>query len=352
MSRQATADIVSDIAVSAEVNHAVLLERIELDLALVSECIERQVDSSTPDLDGVLRDFCLHPGKRIRPRLLLLSSYLGNAHSASATAAAAAIEIVHNASLVHDDLIDNSLERRGVPCLQVTKGSSCSILYGDLLFGSAISLLAKQGNAQAVGVMSRAIERMACGELLQQEQVGMFELDLAAYQQIVSCKTGALLSAAMELGGLFGGCDARQCAALRTAGEKLGIAFQVCDDIGDYLHSRERQGRDPGNDVSDRKITAPLIFARQWADVATAQRLAENFAAAARDAVQFPHLLEAIHQSQGFARACDFAERMFDDGIAELDVFGKSEASDLLIQFINGLMLSLTSGYSVTGTRQ
>jgi octaprenyl-diphosphate synthase len=352
MSRQAAVDFFPATMGAAQLGTSLLAARIEHDLLSVGQNIQQQINSSASGLDGALQDFFAHPGKRIRPRLLLLCSYLGNARSAAVIAAAAAIEIVHNASLVHDDLIDNSPERRGLPTFQMTKGSSCSVLYGDLLFGSAFSLLAQQGNAQAVGVMSRAIERMACGELLQLEQTGAFDLNLQDYQEIVSCKTGALLSAAMELGGVFGGCDVRQCEALRVAGEKLGIAFQVCDDIGDYLYSRERQGREPGNDVSNRKVTAPLIFARLSSNSEAAQRLADDFAAAARDSKHFARLLESIRASNGFAQACDFASKMFDEGIEQLKAFDASEASYLLAQFIHDLLRSLTSGYVVADTRQ
>lgn len=328
---------------------AALSEMIESDLTFVHDFIEHQIEGFELGVGNALGELCLHKGKRIRPRLLLMSSYLGGERSDSAVAAAAAIEIVHNASLVHDDLIDNSRDRRGGPCLQVTKGSSCSILYGDLLFGSAISLLARQGNSNAVYVMSRAIERMAFGELLQQDRIGTFEIDLAEYQEMIACKTGALLSAAMELGGIFGGCNTRQCEALRAAGEKVGIAFQICDDIGDYLHSQERQGREPGNDLRDQKVTAPLIFARQSADAAGAGRLKELFRGASRDKAQFPRLLNAVHENQGFARARDFAEHMFNDGIAQLDVFEQVDASVMLTQFVRQLMHLLTSGYAAGG---
>jgi geranylgeranyl pyrophosphate synthase len=198
-------------------------------------------------------------GKRLRPLLVLVAAG-PDAASEALVRAAAAVELVHAASLVHDDVLDAAALRRGQPTVVASGGRSMAVATGDLLFSRAFAELAGTGRADAVRVLSDAASALAAGELLQRADAWDVEVSRERYLHRCDLKTGRLFQAACALGALLGGGFE---APLATFGRRIGLAFQLLDDVLDVSGPAERTGKHRGTDLLDGTVTLPLILARE-----------------------------------------------------------------------------------------
>lgn len=199
-------------------------------------------------------------GKRLRPLLVFLAAGVPPPETDGLVRAAVAVELVHSASLVHDDVLDGAALRRGRPSVMATGGREQATATGDLLFARAFAELAGGGSPQAVRSLSRASSALARGELMQRADAWRPEVDLSRYLERCRLKTGVLFRAACELGAIEGGGAAD---ALGSFGERIGIAFQILDDVLDITGPAERTGKPRGTDLLDGTVTLPLILARE-----------------------------------------------------------------------------------------
>jgi geranylgeranyl pyrophosphate synthase len=199
-------------------------------------------------------------GKRLRPLLVFLSAGIPVPRNEALVRAAVAIELVHSATLVHDDVLDGASLRRGAPTVVATGGRLMATATGDLLFARAFSELAAGGSAEAVRSLSRASTGLAEGELLQRADAWNAAVPVERYLERCRLKTAVLFRAACELGALAGGGPA---AALGDFGEQIGLAFQLLDDVLDVTGPPERTGKPRGADLLDGTVTLPLIIARE-----------------------------------------------------------------------------------------
>ena len=198
-------------------------------------------------------------GKRLRPLLVCLAAGVPPPESDSLVHAAVAVELVHGATLVHDDVLDCSLLRRGRPTVVATGGRQMATATGDLLFSRAFAELSLSGSVAAVRVLSRASSELALGELMQRSDAWRGDVSVRRYMERCRLKTAVLFRAACELGALEGGGSIE---ALGTFGEQIGLAFQILDDVLDVSGPPERTGKPQGADLLDGTITLPLIEAR------------------------------------------------------------------------------------------
>ncbi len=198
-------------------------------------------------------------GKRLRPLLVCLASGVPVAESDALVRAAAAVELVHAATLVHDDVLDGSSLRRGRPTVVATGGRLIATATGDLLFSRAFAELAGGGSVEAVRILSRAASGLAAGELMQRADAWNDEVTVERYLERCRLKTAVLFRGACELGALCGGGPV---AALGEFGEQIGLAFQLLDDVLDVTGPPERTGKPRGTDLLDGTVTLPLIEAR------------------------------------------------------------------------------------------
>ncbi len=199
-------------------------------------------------------------GKRIRPLFLLLSADLCGYEEANRTLLAAIIEAIHTASLLHDDVIDGADTRRGKPAAHAVWGNQVVILVGDFLYSKALKIAVDQKDQKIMEALSEATTRMTEGEILQLNKVGDPEITKEEYFDIVAAKTGVLISAACRIGGILAGQTEENEMALARFGMKTGIAFQLCDDILDYVADQRNFGKKLGKDLEEGKITMPLIY--------------------------------------------------------------------------------------------
>jgi geranylgeranyl pyrophosphate synthase len=198
-------------------------------------------------------------GKRLRPLLVSLAAGVPPPETDALVHAAVAVELVHGATLVHDDVLDGSALRRGRPTVVAAGGRRMATATGDLLFSRAFAELALAGSAEAVRALSRACSELARGELMQRTDAWRSEVTVARYLERCRLKTAVLFRAACELGALEGNAPLRPLAAF---GERIGLAFQILDDVLDVSGSPERTGKPRGADLLDGTITLPLIEAR------------------------------------------------------------------------------------------
>jgi len=200
-------------------------------------------------------------GKRFRPTLLLLTAQAFGKVTDEAELGAVVVELIHTATLIHDDSVDKSLLRRGLPTVNSAWNNDVAILMGDYLYSKAFSILVRNRMYGAMDLLAEATHRMSQGELRQIEQRNRIDLTEAEYMRVIEEKTACLMAAGCELGALVGGAGAEARRALQRFGHAVGLAFQITDDIFDYLGAETVMGKATSSDLEGGKITLPLINA-------------------------------------------------------------------------------------------
>ncbi len=215
-------------------------------------------------LDKVTRYVLRQKGKEIRPVLVLLSARLCGGVTEKSYRAAALVELLHTATLVHDDVVDDAERRRSLFSINALWKNKVAVLLGDFLLSRGLLLALDAGDYDLLHAVSDAVRRMSEGELLQIEKARLLDIDEATYFRIISDKTASLISACTACGAISATDDAREIAALRGIGEKLGLAFQIRDDLFDF--GEVDVGKPLGIDLQEKKMTLPLIVALREAD--------------------------------------------------------------------------------------
>ncbi|WP_166983235.1 polyprenyl synthetase family protein [Paramicrobacterium fandaimingii] len=243
----------------------------EIDDGLIE--IERQLIGDLEFTDSVAdasgRYLLEAGGKRVRPMLILLAAQLGDGNTQNVYDAAKAIEITHLASLYHDDVMDHADRRRGVPSAHTVWGNSVAILTGDLLFARASQLMANLGE-KAIRLQADTFERLVLGQLHETVGPENGEDEEKHYIQVLADKTGSLISTAARAGAIFANAPDELQGPLREYGEKIGVAFQLVDDVIDLSPQPEQTGKVPGTDLRQGVATLPMIYLRQSAQTDSA----------------------------------------------------------------------------------
>jgi len=220
----------------------------------------RRIVASDFEMIGDVNDHLLFmQGKLFRPTLLLLASRVAGERPPEALTLAAVVELVHLATLVHDDAVDHSVLRRGLPTVNALWTHQVAIIMGDYLYSRGVTELARLGNLDALGVLARAANEMSVGEMRQLTSYDALDFTEEDYYRLIAAKTASLMSAACEMGAIAGA--PRHRAALARYGHNLGMAFQIADDLLDYTGSEAVTGKPTGHDLRERKVTLPLVGA-------------------------------------------------------------------------------------------
>ncbi len=225
----------------------------------VTEELRRIVLADFPAIAEINDYLLLARGKLFRPTLLLLSNEVGETPSEGAVTLAAVVELVHMATLVHDDAVDHSVLRRGMPTVNALWNHQNAIIMGDYLYSRSISELAAFGRVELIAVLSKAANEMSVGEMRQLASCDALGYTEEEYYRLISCKTASLMSAACEVGALAGAEEYRE--PLARFGHNLGMAFQIVDDLLDYTETEAVTGKPSGHDLREHKVTLPLIAA-------------------------------------------------------------------------------------------
>jgi len=227
---------------------------------------ERMASRHAPRIPEVTRHLVNAGGKRLRPMLTLAAARMCGYDGPFHIHLAATVEFIHTATLLHDDVVDESAQRRGRPTANLLWDNKSSVLVGDYLFSRSFQLMTETGNLDVLRILSDASATIAEGEVLQMTAAQDLATDEAVYLQVVRGKTAALFSAATEVGGVIAGADQATVKALFDYGDALGIAFQIVDDLLDYQGQSSATGKNVGDDFRERKLTLPVIKAVALAD--------------------------------------------------------------------------------------
>jgi octaprenyl-diphosphate synthase len=238
------------------------------DIAAVEAIIHQYLTSPV----GVIPNLAAHlidaGGKRIRPLITLASARLLGGGGDAPRKLAAAVEFIHSATLLHDDVVDVSSMRRGKKAANVLWGNSASVLVGDFLFARSFNLMVETGDLMVLDILARAASVIAEGEVMQLAAANDAETSRERYMAIVAAKTAALFAAAARSGAVAAGRPGEEATALETYGRELGLAFQLVDDALDYGGLSSTMGKNTGDDFREGKVTLPVVFARDAGDEA------------------------------------------------------------------------------------
>ena len=266
----------------------------------VDRVIARRLDTGVPLVSHVSQYIISAGGKRLRPALLLLMAGALDFRGAQRFNLAAVVEFIHTATLLHDDVVDESTLRRGRPTANESFGNPASVLVGDFLYSRAFQMMLEAKDMRIMEILAEATNVIAEGEVLQLMNMGDASLDEAAYLHVIRSKTAKLFEASTRLAAVLAGASAEQEAACATYGQAIGTAFQVIDDVLDYEGDAEETGKNVGDDLREGKATLPLILAMKNAAPEQAALIREAIQQA--EVAQLPQIV-AIVRSTGALQA-------------------------------------------------
>lgn len=247
------------------------VDLIEEELKIFEDKFKEAVRSQAPMLDRIMRYIVKRKGKQLRPMFVFLSAKVcGNINEATYRAASL-VEILHTATLVHDDVVDDSLERRGFFSVYALWKNKVSVLVGDYLFAKGLLLSLDNNDHRILQIMSDAVRKMSEGELLQLEKARSLNLKEDIYYDIIRNKTASLLASACSAGAWSTTKNDEITEKMRLFGENVGMAFQIKDDLFDY--NTDNVGKPTGNDIKEKKLTLPLIYTLNNIDQATKRKI-------------------------------------------------------------------------------
>lgn len=300
------------------------LERVEAELRLESVGSVDAVSQIAQYLQG-------NGGKRLRPMLLLVSCRLFQEPDPQAIRLAAVVELIHTATLVHDDVIDEADTRRGKPSANVIWGNHTSVLAGDWLYMQAFQIALRLKRFDVLELLITLTQQMVDGELLQLERLGKIDITEADSIELLDRKTASLFSACTRLGAIAGGADEREQARLGEFGWNLGMAFQLVDDILDFTSRESVLGKPVGNDLREGKVTLPLIHALESATQEERARVAAVLESNSYDETPFSEILTIVNRYGGIERTRRRANEFIAKARTLLEVFPESPAQRALL---------------------
>ena len=281
-------------------------------------------------LDTVVQYLLRRKGKQIRPTLVLLAAEVAGGITERSYRAAALVELLHTATLVHDDVVDEAETRRGIAAIQKVWSNQVGVLLGDYLLSRGLLLALDDGDYDLLHVMSDAVRRMSEGELLQIETARKLDVTEEKYFQIIGDKTGSLIAACMAAGAASAGADDATVAEARAVGERIGLAFQIRDDLFDY-DADAAAGKPVGLDLQDRKMTLPLILALEQADEAAAKRIRKVVRKRKKSRAETREVVRFVKASGGLDAARARMEALAAEAAEALRAFPESEAREALV---------------------
>ena len=254
-------DAVSAILVRPKGSVEPLLRLAQADISGVDALISSRMMSDVPTIPALAEHLISAGGKRLRPLVAIAGARICGGRDDACLKLATAVEFIHTATLLHDDVVDGSKLRRGKVAAHLIWGGATSVLVGDFLFARAFELMVETGSLRVLDILSRASSVIAEGEVLQLTRAHDLNLSQDTYLEIIKAKTAELFAAAAEAGAVSAHASPEQVAALRSYGMNLGLAFQLADDVLDYGGAAETLGKNAGDDFREGKATLPLLLA-------------------------------------------------------------------------------------------
>lgn len=289
--------------------------------------------SHNPLLNRVLHFIIKRKGKQMRPMFVLLAAKICGPVNEAAYHAASLIELLHTATLVHDDVVDNSMQRRNFFSINALWKNKIAVLVGDYLLSKGLLLAVEKETFELLRITSQAVREMSEGELLQIEKARRLDITEEVYFDIIRAKTASLLAAACSAGAYAASGNKEDVEQFRLFGEKVGIAFQIKDDLFDY--GQEDVGKPTGNDIREKKMTLPLIYALQHMDKANRRKVIYTVKNNNNDRQKVREVIDLVHASGGI----DYARRMMyqykEEALAILRHYPESPARAAMEDLVN-----------------
>lgn len=304
-----------------------LYEPIATHLVAAEAVFDQELASEAPHVRELVVHLAGYRGKRLRPTLLLLTAQACGNVSREHHILAAVVEMIHTATLVHDDVLDDASLRRHSSTVNARFGNQRSVLLGDMLFTHAFYLASTTGSTVACRIIGETTNRVCAGELHQIAEQGNLDLDEAAYFDIIGGKTAALTGCCTQLGALFSGATEAVVESLTRFGNDLGMAFQIADDVLDLVGNEAQTGKSLGTDVQQRKLTLPLIHLLQRGRSEDTRRVRQHLE---HERIDRGALRELLLQSGAIRSAVGEAERFARSARHALQVLAPSSSRQIL----------------------
>jgi len=300
------------------------------DLRLVEEEIRRELDSPVTLIQDMGEYIAGAGGKRLRPMLLLLAARLAGAHGSRCVRLACVVELLHTATLIHDDVVDQAPLRRGRPSANAQWGDDASVLVGDHLYSKSFAMLVRDNDRAVMETLARATVSMTEAEVFQLERKRSGTLTEADYVRIISQKTASFISACCRIGGLLGDIAPDQVEALTRYGLDVGVAFQISDDSLDFVADENRLGKAVGADLREGKRTLPLIAMLKRATAAENERVRLLLRRPSLGAAEVEEIRQLVVDHAGVDYAMEWAHEYALAAKRDLEAFPPSEERETL----------------------
>ena len=324
----------ADNAQQSQASIAKLTTLMADDMKAVNEVILARMGSDVPMIPELANHLIAAGGKRMRPMLTLAGAYAATGGKAKADSRAlllaAAVEFIHNATLLHDDVIDESDKRRGRDTANALWGNEASVLVGDFLFARSFELMVETDDIAVLGMLSSASARITEGEVKQMTMAGRPDSPMSDYLDVITGKTAILFAAAAASGAKVMGADTKMIDALHYYGLCLGMAFQIVDDALDYRSDLGAMGKNSGDDFNDGKITMPVILAWQDGDEAERAFWQRTIGMGAIQDGDFDEAVRYLDSHKAIERALDEATNYANQAIDALSVITDLDLRDAL----------------------
>ncbi|NBO49317.1 MAG: polyprenyl synthetase family protein [Chitinophagia bacterium] len=301
---------------------------IEKELAAFEELFKSAVKSNVPLLDRILKYVVKTKGKQLRPMFVILSAQLCGTVNEKTYRAASLVELLHTATLVHDDVVDEATERRGFFSVYALWKNKASVLVGDYLLAKGLLLSLENNDFKILQILSEAVSKMSEGELLQLEKSRLLNITEEDYFNIIRSKTASLLASACASGAHSSSDDAALTEKMRLFGEYTGIAFQIKDDLFDY--GTDDVGKPTGNDIKEKKLTLPLIYTLEHADRALKKKIKYLLKNSNRRKESIEFIIEEVKKSGGIEYTIEKMNHYKSLALAILQEFPPSATRDSL----------------------
>ncbi len=303
--------------------------------ALVEEFFRATFSTDNPIITEAIKRMLAAGGKRLRPRITLLAAESCGGNAVEHLHLAAYMELIHVATLVHDDVVDNASTRRGVNATAVDYGNRVSVLAGDYLFAWIFKNVTSNYPHPIPNVLSATLADICDGEVLQLQALGNLDLPFEAYVEIARKKTASLFAASAQCGAIMGGGSPEEVAALHEFGESFGIAFQMKDDLLDMTADERSLGKPAGNDLTERKITIPLIAALASGNGTFRAEVRRFYDGGSNEAI--PAIVDGIERAGGLAATREQIARFVERAKSALKPIAPGTAKSALLKLTEAL---------------
>src|SRR3954470_8873219 len=309
-----------------------ITEVIAKEMAAFEEYFKEAVKSRVPLLDRIMRYIVNRKGKQLRPKFVLLSAKLGGEINITTLRAASLVELLHTATLVHDDVVDDAAERRGFFSINALWKNKIAVLVGDYLLSKGLLLSLDNNDFRVLQILSRAVKMMSEGELLQIEKARNLNLKEDIYYEIINGKTASLLSSACAAGAATTFKDECAIEKMQSFGQKVGMAFQIKDDLFDY--GNKDVGKPTGNDIQEKKLTLPLIYTLNNVDAQLRKKLIYIVKNENKNKQKVRFVIDTVQQSGGIEYATQKMFTFRDEALSILYEFPQSEVREALEELV------------------